>query len=170
MGPSQLSLWINFLLNLMVTYYLNFLLSIIHWDNLENCKVWIESSMIMFGASCKPVILKIHLGWAFKMTKCFGHLCYQNDFCPLFQCSFVCNEVSWNRDGSQFLIFEQCFMKSLIYTIICKFCNSSPTCLQTCNSKIYYVHKLPNISKVVIHLGPMPIRLQTISVNNPFKR
>lgn len=45
-------------------------------------------------------------------------------------------------------------MKSLIYTISYKFYDFSPTCLQTCNCKMYYiVHKFPNPLIVVIHLG-----------------
>ncbi len=45
-------------------------------------------------------------------------------------------------------------MKSLVCTINCKFCDSSPTCLQTCSCKMYYVvHKFPHISKAAIHLG-----------------
>jgi len=57
-------------------------------------------------------------------------------------------------NSSKLPIFRQCFLKSPIYTINRKFCNSLPTCLQTCNCKMYYVvHKFPNLSRVVIHLG-----------------
>jgi hypothetical protein len=48
----------------MVTYYLGFLIFVIHWDNPDNCKVWTKSLMVMFGASCRPITLWIHLGWA----------------------------------------------------------------------------------------------------------
>ncbi len=45
-------------------------------------------------------------------------------------------------------------MKSPILTINYKFCDFLPTCLQTCSCKMYFVvHKFPNLSKVVIHLG-----------------
>jgi hypothetical protein len=50
--------------NLMVTYYLSFLLFIIHWDNPNNCKVWTESLMVMLGVSCRLVTSRIHLDWA----------------------------------------------------------------------------------------------------------
>jgi hypothetical protein len=61
--PSQLNLWIVFPQNPMVTFYFNFLLCVIHWDILDNYKVWIESMMVMFGASCKLVTSKICLDW-----------------------------------------------------------------------------------------------------------
>jgi hypothetical protein len=45
-------------------------------------------------------------------------------------------------------------MKSLVCTINYKFCDSSPTYLQTCNYRMYYVvHKFPNLSRATIHLG-----------------
>ncbi len=45
-------------------------------------------------------------------------------------------------------------MKSLICTINYKFCDFSPTCLQTRNCRIYYVvRKFPNLSRATIHLG-----------------
>jgi hypothetical protein len=54
--------FVNFLpLHLMVTYYLSLLLFIIHWDILDNCKVWTKSLMVMFSASCKLVTSIIHL-------------------------------------------------------------------------------------------------------------
>jgi hypothetical protein len=88
------------------------------------------------------------------MTKCLGHLCCQNDFCPLFQHSFMRNEVSWNGDSSQCMISKECLMRSLICIINCKFCDSSPPYLQTCSCKMYYVvHKFPNLSRAVIQLG-----------------
>jgi hypothetical protein len=34
----------------------------------------------------------------FKTTKCLGHLCCQNDFCPMFQHSSTCNEATWSDD------------------------------------------------------------------------
>jgi hypothetical protein len=62
--PSQLRLWIVFPQNSMVTYYLSFLLCVICWDIINNCKVRIESTMVMLGASCKPITSIIHLDWA----------------------------------------------------------------------------------------------------------
>ncbi len=109
--------------------YLSFVLSIIHWDNLDNCKVWTKRLMVMFGASCKLVTLKFHLDRASEQQKCLAHLCCHNDSYPLFQCSFVRNEVDWCGDSLQHLISRQCFVKFPICTISCKFCNSSPTCL-----------------------------------------
>jgi hypothetical protein len=50
----------------MVTYYLTFVLFVIHWDNSNNCKVWTKRSTIMLGASCRTITLKIHLDWASK--------------------------------------------------------------------------------------------------------
>ncbi len=45
-------------------------------------------------------------------------------------------------------------MKSPIFIIDYKFYDSSLTCLQTCSYIMYYVvHKFPNLSRVVIHLG-----------------
>jgi hypothetical protein len=64
--------------NSMVTYYLNFLLFVIHWDILENWKVWIESMMVMIGASCILVTSIVQIGlrndempWTFVLSKCF---------------------------------------------------------------------------------------------------
>jgi hypothetical protein len=107
-------------------------------------------------AWCKLQTSNIHNSFrlGFRMTKCLGHLWCQNDFYPLFQRFSTCNEVFWNGDSSQLPIFRQCFMKSPIYIISCKLCDSSPTSLQTCSSKMYYVvHKFSNLSRVVIHLG-----------------
>jgi hypothetical protein len=50
----------------MGTYYLSFLLFVIHWDILDNCKVWTKSLMVMFGASCRSITLRIHLDWALE--------------------------------------------------------------------------------------------------------
>jgi hypothetical protein len=41
-------------------------LCIIHWDILDNYKVWIESTMVMLGASCKPITPRIHLDWVLE--------------------------------------------------------------------------------------------------------
>jgi hypothetical protein len=62
-GSSQLSLWIVFPLKLMATYYLNFLLFVIHWGIIDNCKVWTKSSMVMFGTSCTLVTKRNCLDW-----------------------------------------------------------------------------------------------------------
>jgi hypothetical protein len=43
-----------------MTNYLSFVLST-YWDNLDNCKVWTKRLMVMRGASCILVTLKIHL-------------------------------------------------------------------------------------------------------------
>jgi hypothetical protein len=93
-------------------------------------------------------------GLGFKMTKCLGHLSCQNDYCLLFQHSFMHNNFSWNGDNLQLPIYGQCLVKSHICTINYKFCKSSPKCLQTCSCRMYYVvHKFPNLSRVAIHLG-----------------
>jgi hypothetical protein len=66
----------------------------------------------------------------------------------------VHNEVNWSGDSSKLSIFGQCLTKSPIYSINFKLCNFSPTCLQICNCKMYYVvHKFSNLSKTAIHLG-----------------
>ncbi len=66
MGPSKSSMWIAFTQNLTMTYSLNFLLFTIHWDILENCKVWTKNMMVMFGASCRQMTSIIHLVWALE--------------------------------------------------------------------------------------------------------
>jgi hypothetical protein len=38
--------------------------------------------------------IKNSFGLGFRMTKCLGHLCCQNDYCVLFQHSSTRNEVS----------------------------------------------------------------------------
>jgi hypothetical protein len=63
MMPSQLSLWIVFPQNSMVTFYLSFLMCVICWDISSNCKVWIENMMVMLGASCRPETSRMHLDW-----------------------------------------------------------------------------------------------------------
>jgi hypothetical protein len=64
------------------------------------------------------------------------------------------NEVFWSGDSSQLSIVGQCFVKSLICTINYKFYVSSPTYLQMCSYKMYYVvHAFPNLSRAAIHLG-----------------
>jgi len=62
-------------------------------------------------------------------------------------------EVNWSGDCSQLPIYRQCLMKLPICTIIYNFCDSSPTYLQTCSCRMYYVvHKFPNLSRATIHL------------------
>ncbi len=46
--------------------HLSFLLFIICWDILDNCKVWIEGMMVMLGVSCRLVTSIILLDWASK--------------------------------------------------------------------------------------------------------
>jgi hypothetical protein len=50
--------------NLMATYYLSFLLFVIHWDNLNNYKVGTEILMVMLRVNCRLVTSRIHLDWA----------------------------------------------------------------------------------------------------------
>jgi len=77
--PSQLSLWIVFPQNSMVTFSLNFFLCVTCWDIFDNYKVWIESMMVMFGVSCKLVTSKIWLiglqndqmPWTFVLSEWF---------------------------------------------------------------------------------------------------
>jgi hypothetical protein len=71
MGPSQLNLWIFFSQNSMVPYVLSYVLFVVHSDILDNCKLWIESMMVMLGVSCKLVTSKIHLDWALEQRSAF---------------------------------------------------------------------------------------------------
>jgi hypothetical protein len=41
-------------------------------DILENCKVWIKSMMVMFGASCRPLTSRNRLDWALKWWNDLG--------------------------------------------------------------------------------------------------
>jgi hypothetical protein len=150
--PSQLSLWIVFPQNSMMTYYLNFLLCVIHWDILDNCKVWIESMMVMLGASCRPLTSRIYLDWALEwwnaLDICVGRIIL------VFISAFFCAQWNWSGNCSQLPISKLCLVKSLIYIISSMFCNLSPTYLQTCSCIMYYVvHKFPNISRATIHLS-----------------
>jgi hypothetical protein len=112
-------------------------------DRKYNCHAWCK---------LQTSNIKNSFGLGFRTMKCLGHLCCQNDSCPLFQHSSTHNEGTWSGNCLQLLIFGQCFVKSLICTINCKFCDTFPTCLQTCSCKMYYVvHKFPNLLGVAIH-------------------
>jgi hypothetical protein len=43
---------------------------------------------------------KNSFGLRFRMKKCLGHLCYQNDYSFLFQCSSICNDIAWSGNCS----------------------------------------------------------------------
>jgi hypothetical protein len=100
--------------------------------------------------------------WTFVMSKWF--LSIVSTF-------FMRNEVSWNEDSSQLLISKQCFVKSPIYTISFKLCDSSPTCLQTYSSKcIMLFTSFQIFQEPRSTWASMPIQLQTSSVENPFRK
>ncbi len=54
-------------------------LFVIHQDILDNCKVWIESSMVMLGASCKSITLRFRLDWALKQNNAIN-ICFVTMF------------------------------------------------------------------------------------------
>ncbi len=155
----------------MVTYQLNFLLSIIHWENLDNCKVWTESSMVMLGADCRPVILRIPLNWVSKQQNAL-------DICVVKMILIL------------YFIILMCAMKFLGMGIVCNLKNISNVSWNPwfVTLVISFVILLPHVYKLVMlkciilfisfqifqepwsTWAPMPIQLQIVSVDNPFKR
>jgi hypothetical protein len=98
--------------------------------------------------------IKNNFGLGFRSSKCLGHLHCDNDSCEHFLCSTVQNEISWIGDFAQIPLVGQFASGPLVCIIVCKFCVTSPFCVNTCPYQMYYViHKLQSLSKVVIHLG-----------------
>jgi hypothetical protein len=65
-SPITIEFMNCFLTKFNMIFYLSFLLFVIHWDILNNCKVWIKSTMVMFSVSYRPVTSRTHLDWALE--------------------------------------------------------------------------------------------------------
>jgi hypothetical protein len=154
MRPSQSSLWIFFPLNLMVTYYLSFLLFIIHWtfkqfqgmdwkfDNHAWCKLQASN-------------IKNSFGLGFIMMKCLGNLCCYNDFYPLFQHSFARNEASWSGDSLQLQYLGNVLWNPQSITLAISFTIFSPPIYKLVVVECIVLFK--SFQKLQSTWAPMPI-------------
>jgi hypothetical protein len=116
--------------------------------------------------------IKNLFGLGFKTTKCLKHLCCQNDFSPLFlsypmhneiSClvGIICNfkyldNVSWN---------PQSIPSTVSSTILCPYVYKLVVAKCIMLSTSFQISQEPQFI-----WGPMPIWLQTTSVENPSKK
>jgi hypothetical protein len=97
---------------------------------MDNYKVWIKSLMVMLGASYKPITSRIRLDWALECPNALDIYVVRMIivlYISVLLCvmKFLGVEII---DNFRYL-GAQCLTKSPIYTISCKFYDSSPTYL-----------------------------------------
>ena len=94
------------------------------------------------------------MGLSFRMSSCLGHLQCTND-----HCNYVsrvhkptpANETEW--DGASYVPFDVDSPPPKNSTVLCKLCQTPPSCLNVCSAKIYYVLSPPPMSRACVHIG-----------------
>ena len=103
---------------------------------------------------CKLVTTNIHSSNNLKFRKsfCAGHLICENIECEYFTKVGRRNETEWS--GSTIFPFAIGIIPSKDCKLLCKVCKTIPTCLNTCDARIYYCYsENPNMTRAAIHLG-----------------
>ena len=103
---------------------------------------------------CKLVTTNIHSSNNLKFRKsfCAGHLICENTECEYFTRAARRNETEWS--GSTIFPFAVGIILPKDCKLVCKVCKTIPTCLNTCDARIYYCYsENPNMTKAAIHLG-----------------
>ena len=89
---------------------------------------------------------------SFKYVKCMGHLRCDNIDCLMENGSV--NELYWSGSSPDVIPPGHGPILSKKFKIICKFCKLAPSCIATCQCKMFYVvSKDPLMSRACIHIG-----------------
>ena len=94
------------------------------------------------------------MGLSFRFSSCVGHLRCENKECDYLRREHRIYEVNETE-------FDGCTLQAFVVghgpprgsTVVCKVCKEPPSCLATCEAKIYYVSGKRNRTRVCIHLG-----------------
>ena len=90
----------------------------------------------------------------FKYVKCMGHLRCTNPDCRCVGESNKYNELFRTRSSPDVLIPRPNSEVTVKCKLMCKFCKVTPTCLELCPCKLFYVvSKDPTMSRACIHMG-----------------
>ena len=103
---------------------------------------------------CKLVTTNIHNLDNLKFRKSFfaGHLICKNTECEYFTRASRKNEIEWS--GSTIFPFAIRIIPPKDCKLVCKVCKKIPSCLNTCDARIYYCYsENPNMTRAAIHLG-----------------
>ena len=84
---------------------------------------------------------------SFRYVKCLGHLRCQNISCPQLERCGDYNEKYWEGSSPDVLIPSPICEVPRKYSVLCRICKSTPTCLKLCPCKMYYItSKNPEMS------------------------
>ena len=103
---------------------------------------------------CKLVTTNIHSSDKLKFRKsfCASHLICENIECEYFTRAARRNETEWS--GSTIFPFAIGIIPPKDCKLLCKVCKTIPTCLNTCDARIYYCYsENPNMTRAATHLG-----------------
>jgi hypothetical protein len=95
-----------------------------------------------------------NLGLIFRTSSYCGHLQCENVECDFLTCvhrTATVNETEW--DGVSSFVFDVRYNPPKGSTLVCKCCKVPPSCLATCNAKIYYVLAKDNMTRAYVHFG-----------------
>ena len=91
---------------------------------------------------------------AFKYVKCLGHLRCDNIDCRCLMENGSVNELYWSGSSPDVIPPGHSLVLSKKFKIVCKFCKLAPSCIATCQCKMFYVvSKDPLMSRACIHIG-----------------
>ena len=89
---------------------------------------------------------------SFKYVKCLGHLCCDNINYCCFRENGAMNELYWLGSLPDVIPHRQSPLLSKKFKIACKFCRLVPSCLATCQCRMFYVvSKDPLMLRAYIH-------------------
>jgi hypothetical protein len=94
------------------------------------------------------------MGLTFCTSSCIGHLHCDNQDCEYLSRvhrTSPLNETKW--DGSTPNLFLARCQPPSASSILCKICKSPPSCIATCEARIYYVFGRDDMTRACIHLG-----------------
>jgi hypothetical protein len=114
-------------------------------DKRHDGHVWIRTSTSH---------IKIDMELTFRTASCVGHLRCNNQNCEYLSCvhrTSLLNEMEW--DGFTTTSFQVGCQPSRQSSIICKICKTPPTCVATCEARIYYVFGRDHMIRACVHLG-----------------
>ena len=91
---------------------------------------------------------------SFKYVKCLGHLRCDTIDCRCLMENGSVNELYWSGSSPDVIPPGQSHVLSKKFKIVCKFCKLAPSCIATCQCKMFYVvSKDPLMSRAYIQIG-----------------
>ena len=115
-------------------------------DQKRDGHVWTETAMTNISNPSGTL--------SFKYVKCLGHLRCDNINCCCLMENGSVNELYWSGSLSDVIPRGHSPVLSKKFKIVCKFCKLVPSCIATCECKMFYVvSKDPLMSRACIHIG-----------------